>query len=401
MTRPTTSPTVGVLLLVALLGACGQGEPDSGTDASVAIDTVGGVPHVVSGSRGRWAEREAWRVEVDDGVVIGEVDGREAYTFGQVAGVVVGEDGRIYVGDAQNLEVRVFSGDGELETRFGREGEGPGEFRNISGVSRAPGGVAVLDGMLGRVTVFAPRGEIVRSFRLERPYMILEHFALMRFDDGGRFYDRARLASAVLVDTVGVLIYSASGEPVDTVRVAAIEQDHLVVERDGRPVMSFPRPFAPRPSLAVGPEGRIHFTRGGDYRILVLSPRGDTLRMLRRELEPPSVTPEERDSARASVEERFREAAGSAPPRDLELPDTKPLISGLLVDRAGNLWVQRGSAAGRSGREWDVHGPDGVLLGSVEMPAMAVADIGVDYVAGVRYDELGVPRVAVYPLVKP
>jgi hypothetical protein len=384
--------------LAAVAGAACERPPEPPLDARVVYDTLDGVVHVVSGARGDWHRGGSWNVD-RDGVTIGLVDGPEEYTFGQVAALVIGQDGRIYVGDAQANEVRVFSADGAFVDRFGRAGEGPGEFRNISGLSRAPEGIAVLDGRLARVTVFRPDGSVARSFRLERPYMRMEHRALMRFDRQGRFYDRTALAMQPMVDDAGIVVYHSGGSPVDTVRVAVIEQDHLVVERNGLPIMSFARPFAPQPSMAVGPDGRIYFARGDDYRITVRAPGGDTLHVIRRRVQPRPVPTQEREAALTLVRERFHES-GAQPPARIDLPDTKPVIADLVVDDPGNLWVLTHGDPDWSHFEWAIHEPGGRYLGAVAMPRMRVMHIGADRVAGVTTDELGVQRVVVLKITK-
>ena len=391
------STGLGIVAFAAALMAC-EASPTPETEARVRVDTVDGVPHVISGDPGAWGEGESWTLP-DSGVVIGVMDGAAEEVLGEVAGVAVDEEGRIWVADDQAKEIRVFDPDGVFLRVVGREGEGPGEFRNLSGLARAPGGVAALDGVLARVTVFDAEGGVVRSFRLERPYMILMAGAPMAFDQAGRFFDRTHLSTRPPTDSIGVVTYSPAGEPVDTALIAAIEPDALLVERDGRPIFSFPRPFAPRASLAFGPDGTVYLARGDRYRVDVLSPAGDTLRVIRREIAPRPVSAEERDAAMAAIAERYEEV-GQKAPAGIALPETKPAIEALRVDRAGNLWVLTHSGTGETYLEWAVHGPDGRYLGDVATPAMNVMDIGEDHVAGVTWDELGVQRVRVVPLRK-
>src|SRR5690606_14367693 len=128
----------------------------------------------------------------------GEMEGDDAYVFGCVTGAVIDEAGHVHVADAQAFEVRVFSPAGEYLHRYGRAGEVPGEFRNISGIGRdGAGGVAVLDGGLARVGRFAAEGGFVDSFRLERTHMIHDYNAPVRFDAYGRFHDRVSLSTRV------------------------------------------------------------------------------------------------------------------------------------------------------------------------------------------------------------
>ncbi|MBW3553438.1 MAG: 6-bladed beta-propeller [Gemmatimonadetes bacterium] len=390
-------PAAAVAAIFALtLVACDA--PELPPDARVRHDTVGGVVHVVSGNRGAWVAGGSWTVP-DSGVVIGAVDGPDEYVLGEVAGVALDDGGRIWVGDTQAKEVRVYDREGAFVTRFSRDGEGPGEFRNISGMAPAPDGIGVLDARLGRVTVFDDDGAVVRSFRIARPYMIFQHGAAMSFDDDGRFYDRTPLSSAPMADTVAVITYSSTGEPLDTAVIGAIERDHLVITVNGVPRMSFPRPFAPEASLAFGPEGTVYFSRGDTYRVEVLSPAGDTLRVIRREIRPRPVGDEAREAAMAGLAERY-EQAGTPMPPGIDLPETRPAIEDLRVDREENLWVLTASDPSWKTLEWAVHDPDGRYLGAVATPVMNIMDIGEDYVAGVTWDELGVPRVRVMPIRK-
>ena len=71
--------------------------------------------------------------------------------FGVIAQLVEDDAGNIYLLDGQLSEIQVFSRQGEWLRTIGREGEGPGEFRNGSDLSRGP------DGNLGVVQIFPGR----------------------------------------------------------------------------------------------------------------------------------------------------------------------------------------------------------------------------------------------------
>ncbi|MFW6079134.1 MAG: 6-bladed beta-propeller, partial [Gemmatimonadota bacterium] len=170
--------------LVVAAAGCGAGDGSADAESEVRVDTVaGGVERVTNAGDGLWSSGERWTVDLASALELGELDGPEAYTFGRISGVVVGDDGRIYVADADALEIRIFSPEGELLGRFGRDGEGPGEFGYLGGLGPAPGGgVAALDGRLGRVTIFDRDGPFERSFRLERAYATLMAGTPVPFD---------------------------------------------------------------------------------------------------------------------------------------------------------------------------------------------------------------------------
>lgn len=386
-----------LLMLVPNFLACAAG--DAPSDRAIRIDTIDAVVHVANPGEGLWTEETRWKVDETRALVIGTLDGPEEYVFGEIAGVVASKDGRVYIADAQAAEVRIFSEAGDLLGRFGRDGEGPGEFRDISGLGRAPaGGVATLDGSLSRVSVFQSDGTFRRSFKLERPYVMIRRGSPIRFDAAGRFYDQAGFSVRPGVDTLGVVRYASDGSVEDTVVAIIHEPRQIMLQRDGVPVMSIPLPFAPRPSVAVGPDGRIFAASGDEYRIAELGPEGDTVRVIARTVERVAVGEAEREEVRALVEDAYRNATGSAP-RDLpRFPEWKAPVETIHVDETGHLWVLVPSPSGSTAMTWDVLDPEGRFLGQVALPRMFVMHIGERSVAGVVLDELEVPRVVVLPV---
>lgn len=71
---------------------------------------------------------------------IGSLGGADEYTFSEINSIAVGESGAIYVDDTHPASIRLFGPDGGFVRRIGREGEGPGEFRSLAGISVLPDG---------------------------------------------------------------------------------------------------------------------------------------------------------------------------------------------------------------------------------------------------------------------
>jgi len=102
------------------------------------------------------------------------VEPRPALTVGDVLGtspdktftdisaiVVVGDSILVLEGDA--CEIRVFDHQGRFLGRFGRKGEGPGEFQWPTAMRRVPEGLSVIDLRLRRQSFFTLNGELIRT----------------------------------------------------------------------------------------------------------------------------------------------------------------------------------------------------------------------------------------------
>ena len=87
---------------------------------------------------------------------LGSVDDPET-ALTSVGSVLAGADGRFYVTQPQDNTVRIYGKAGELLGRFGRQGDGPGEFRGMSAMGWWAGGKDTLwisDFQTRRVNLF-------------------------------------------------------------------------------------------------------------------------------------------------------------------------------------------------------------------------------------------------------
>jgi hypothetical protein len=120
-------------LLLLLLGVTTCAGAESARNWGGSVETLAnGAVRVSNPPQGLWSERSAWRLVPE--VVIGEIDGAAEYAFGAIVGLEVDDAGRIYVVDRQANQVRTFEPDGRHVRTVGREGGGPGEYRNANGI---------------------------------------------------------------------------------------------------------------------------------------------------------------------------------------------------------------------------------------------------------------------------
>lgn len=128
------------------------------------IEVNAGVPHVSNPETPADGEtvlelQELWRVGGDE----------EEIFFGVIAEMLHDESGNIYLLDSQLSEILIFTSDGEYLQSIGREGEGPGEFRNGIDMFWAPADrLAVMQVWPGKIVFLQPDGNPGGVFKL--PY---------------------------------------------------------------------------------------------------------------------------------------------------------------------------------------------------------------------------------------
>lgn len=367
--------------------ACGG---HAGTDGAVVQrDTVGDtiIVRTVSGS--------AWGApaRLEEEVRIGVFEGDEHYMFGDVRGIAVDADGFIYAYDSQVPVLRKYAPDGSYVRDVGREGGGPGEYK------QSDGGMAVLpDGRLAlrdpgnaRIQLYDPSGEAAGSWIIRGGFFTSSR---MVADSQGGVYTH------VLVDpeadvgnwVLGVVRYAPeTGEPGEPIAPPDLDYEAPYIEArrtsegGGVSVSRNGVPFSPGDHVVFSPLG---YWIGGistDYNVGVFRPDGTVLRVSRT-WEPVPVTSGEKSDAEARATYNMQRMLPSWRWNGPPIPDTKPAYRDLLAGEDGRIWVLLSQPGeGIEGveepgpneeppRRWresvvfDVFEPDGTYLGQVRAP---------------------------------
>lgn len=117
-----------------------------------------------AGSPGGTGTVEGWDLSQDPLLEIGVREGEEPYQLHRAQGAVRLDDGRIVVLNGGSRELRFFGPDGRFLLAVGREGEGPGEFRNPTWMRKSgTDSLLVWDQGLERVSFFSESGEFLGS----------------------------------------------------------------------------------------------------------------------------------------------------------------------------------------------------------------------------------------------
>jgi hypothetical protein len=400
------------------LAACTPDGPAADT-ATVSRDSAG--IRIVESAAPVWTDATRWRVSEAPALQIGAgTDGDPARQFAYIAGVHRLPSGAIAVLDAWAPGVVFFDSAGALLGRVGREGSGPGEFPARAAPTSFTCGTDTVYVVRQDIAAYVPPGAYVRTMRLEPPGRI-------RACAGGRLvaerpHGEWRKEAGLFTDSLVLASYDLTGATTATIDTLPSEEQRWVQGVEGFGYMR--RTFGY--TLAVAASNAWLATGFADaFRIELRDTTGALRRIVRVAGLAENVSAADLDRFRAYVFEpwrgnddekiRLEEQLGAAEGR------ARPAFGALRFDRAGNLWVRRYdqldaveffdfSAVIRSAarptldqpRLWFVLDPSGRYLGAVETPAdFLVHEIGDNWILGVWRDDLDIPYVRQYRLIKP
>ena len=311
-------------------------------------------------------------------------------------------DGRIVVGDRGNSPTRVFSATGAALGEFARKGSGPGEIRYPMSIMRCADSLYILDGDEGyRVSVFAPNGRFVRSFRFGMPTGQQSPYATAcnksQFVHLG--WEDIRQAKAGTFRTPAPVWQTGANDSITRVigNFPASERFGLVI--DGVLRGTRPLPFGRETRIAMGRD-RIYVGTANDSRIEQFDFNGRNIGSLNTDLKPVRLSTadvngeKEREmvtGSRRSTERDYKEIA---------IPAFAPPYSRIMVDSEDLLWVQEYPRASAPMTEWHIFSRTGAKVGKALLPSQFEPyDIDRNSIMG-RYIDVkeAVPQIRVYKL---
>jgi hypothetical protein len=343
-------------------------------------------------------------LDAEPAVDIGTLDGDEPYQLFRVSGIAQFADGAIAVGNGGSHEIRVFDRHGRFLRAFGREGEGPGEFKGLSGIIVVDDAVHVFDWSLDRVSIFDPDGTFQRSYRVMLPGgdppMVVDGLADGSWLVTKSFAFSPSNISAVVRDTLPYLLVRSEGADVDSLGLfPGIE---FFVYGNERQTSASSLVFG-RMTLAATGDERVAIGANDRYEVAIYSLDGRLERLIRRAHVPRAVTQADIDAGKAK---RLEEGTDPNFRRQVEqlylempIPETMPAFDELRLDALGMLWVRDPLSPVDRHATWHVYDVDGRWLGIVTTPTdLGLREIGDDGVLATWKDEHDVEHVRVYRL---
>ena len=327
-----------VFLLCALsLIDCG-GDAGAGSEGGpswiAAVDTVGDTITVRTISGQVW---ESDRELVSE-LSIGVLDGDAEYQFGDLRAIAADTEGRMYVYDAHVPVLRVFGPDGVWLRDIGREGEGPGEYKQPdSGLAILPDGrVAVRDPGNGRILFFSPDGEYLDYFRIAGSFSTGQPLVP---DTAGNLttYIITNLGAPVLEWERGLARYHPDGT-VDTLTSPDLGFETPVIsgQHESSSSSSYV-PYGPKQETAYSRLGYYVVGISDDFSFDLLRQEG-VLRMSRA-YDPVPVDPADAEIERERLTRNFRQQFPGWKWNGPSIPRTKPAYHGFYPAEDGRIWV--------------------------------------------------------------
>jgi hypothetical protein len=395
---------VAVLVPLALWG-CGR---DARPAGPIVRDSAGVT--IVENSDPQWAEGEGWRVSAEPSLDIGVVEGDSVYQLFRVTGALMTSVGGVLVANSGNGEIRFFDSDGVFQRSTGRKGGGPGEFEDLMWILRTRGdSLMAYDWRYRRVSILSPQGDFVRSFELDilataGGFPVLSE----SFSDGHLLlaaemtFASGEVPQGTQRDSALYYILDPEGDLQQN--LGAFPGGESFNKMEGETWFGGGLVFGRFGQAAVAGDG-FYYGASDRYEVGYYGRNRRLRRLIRAQHENLQVTQEDIDryvtraleTARDEEQRQVRRTLFESMP----FPDRMPAYSDFEVDADENLWVEEYRRPGDDQPRWRVFDPDGVWLGTVEVPpGLRIYEIGTDYLLGRWDDELGVEHIRVHSLAK-
>ena len=317
--------------------------------------------------------------EMREELRIGRTNGGGPDVFGKIAALTVDDRGTIYVADSRGPEIKAFSSDGEFIRRFGRQGEGPGEFGSLEGIAwqRTTGLIWSMDFKRRTLSGFDTLG--VHWFTHPHAREAL-HFSLPwvgRVDAAGYLYDLDPMTHTQVVR----YRLADSLQPVDSLPIPPVlpEPPTYNVPR-GRLTEVATVPFSPWIAWDRSAQGNVVLANTATLDVHEVSFSGDTIRSIVLDRSPLPLGGRDRDSIAEHL---------GVPSR--WLPRQKTVMEDLIIGMDNYIWVD---LTDHTQSSWDVFDEAGYHVGQVTSPIVISRRprpvVSMRTLTGVTEDDLGV-----------
>jgi hypothetical protein len=231
-------------------------------------------------------------------LTIGQKEGDENYMFGESVSFNTDEQGNFYVTDWDRKRIQKYDPAGKYLLTIGRQGQGPGEFQNLS-VARfdKDGNIYVSDYANQRISFFDRKGTYLRQIRLPDVYEDLY------INSRGQFVSSHSVNLTSEGNPGWKIEYGLFDEQFKPLVELHTQEFHYKPPA-GRDATSMARfqaelisgmAFQPMAAQLLRKDDFIFFGFPKEYAVDLFTPEGRKVKTIRREFEPSKITDKDKD----------------------------------------------------------------------------------------------------------
>ncbi len=367
--------------------------------ALVALGNQAGAQEIIQLS----GENRMLHSEFEELYRIGRPTGEAWEQFGYVREVAFDAMGRLYVLDSQISTVFVVDGEGNLIREFGREGDGPGEFRSAAEmVVMKDGRVVVLDPARRAYHLFDRNGRPERTTGMggDPSYTIIgDHMAQHGY---GNLITAPDAFMAIAVSGEPPQRPDPVSRPIERIKLAGDSIARDTIAHGFQPPLQTPGDdpvwrhasvlrqnveLSPRLYWGALPDGSVAFSDSSAYAIKIASANGEgVFQVLTRPFQPEPVTDElmrawkdgRLQRLEATPDEVLRGRMDRNRERErieaLEFYHEIPIVRGVYTTWNGKIWVRRRGDQPISSGDVDVLAVEGRYVGTFRAGEIDIPD---------------------------
>jgi len=310
------------------------------------------VPIITNGKTPQLPDKKERTFTFKEDITIGVREGDENYMFGERVYFNVDEDGNIFVTDWDRKRIQKYGPDGKYLLTIGREGQGPGEFKNVwEPEFDKDGNLYVVDISQKRISFFSGDGRYIRQIGFPQTNVS----SSLYFDSRGHFLMavdeiKEEGQDGSRWETI-VGLYDDKFQPMEVFH----RENHEMKAPGGREEDSIAQSlaasmsdmaFKPTPRYLLAPNDEIFFGFTNTYEVKVYSPEGKLARIIRKDYDPAHVTAKDKEQfenfQRAEFLRFLPAQAENAKKKALKLiryPKYKPAYQDFTIADNGWLFV--------------------------------------------------------------